>query len=479
MSTDIHGMMNTAKIKAIKNKSSVINDFINGDLDNPHKTKNSLRQAASKHVFPRQEIIDALSKLQPTYKSEYISGQKNNINTDNFKSALLNSIAKTHPGVVTRSVNQIDSRTIDFVEMIFGAFLRDINISLAVKTVLLRLQIPVIKIAMLDTKFFFNSKHPARNVLDQIAHIGIGIDNKDEPVLKTIELIIEQLLNSFDKNIVSFHTALKALNRLEKIEQGKQDENEKQTKQRILKEHARQFVLTELQHQVGKKDLPKTIQPLILKYWSTVMFHRFIRHGKNSSQWNIAVDLLTRIIRSTRPAKSHGELIQLIDSQDDLINLISPLLNEIKIEKEKSLAILKALKVTMQKVFDFSEKALANKAIEDDPDDFVKKTKIHPAEEKMKLAKEKIERLPDTVRPGAWFEIYTGEKTSVRRLKLSVIVAEEARLVFVNRLGVKVIDKDADVFAKELENKKSLFIADHSIFNNALSNVIMSLSAQS
>ncbi len=478
MSADTHGM-NTTQIKAIKDNSTVINEFINGDIDDTNKNQTSLRRAGSKHVFPRQEVIDALSKLQPTYKSEYISGQKTNINTDDFKTALLNSVAKIHPGAITRSVNQIDSRTIDFVEMIFGAFLRDINISPAVKSVLLRLQIPVIKIAMLDTKFFFNNKHPARNVLDQIAHIGIGIDNKEDPVLKTIELIIGQLLNSFNKNIVSFHTALKALNRLEKIEQGKQNENEKQTRQRLLKEHARQTVLTELQYQVGKKELPKAIQPLVLKYWSTLMFHRFIRYGKSSSQWNISVDLLARIIRGTRPAKSHGEMIQLTDSQDDLINQLTPLLNEIKLEKEKSFTALRALKLTMQKTFDFSEKILADKGIEDEPEDFIESTKIHPAEEKIKLAKEKIKLLPENVKPGTWFEIYTGENTSVRRLKLSLIVMDEARLVFVNRLGIKVIDKDADVFAKEIKNKKSLFIADHSIFNNALSNVIMSLSAQS
>ena len=331
---------------------------------------------------------------------------------------------------------------------------------------------------MLDTKFFYNNKHPARNVLDQIAHIGIGIDSKEDPVLKTMNLIIEQLLNSFDKNIVSFHTSLKALNRLDKIEQGKQDENEKQTKQRFLKEHARQFVLTELQHQVEKKGLPKAIQPLVLKHWSTVMFHEFIRHGNNSEQWKETVDILSRIIQSTRPATSHSGMIHLTDMQDGLIDRLTPFLNESKLEKEKVFTSISALKLTMQKTVELSEKTLADKAIEDEPDILVEEPKASPTEEKTKLANEKIERLPVNVKPGTWFEIYTGENTPVRRLKLSVIVKEDARLVFINRLGIKVIDKDADVFTEELNSKKSLFIADHSIFNNALSNVIMSLSVQ-
>lgn len=477
MSADKHNM-NTAQMKAFKENSTVISEFINGDLVNPSENKNPLRKAGSKHVFPRQEVISALSKLQPTYRSKYVAGQQTNINTDDFKTALLNSVAKINPGAITRSVNQIDSRTIDFVEMIFGAFLRDKNISSAVKTILLSLQIPVIKIAMLDTKFFYNNKHPARNVLDQIAHIGIGIDNKEDPVLKTMNLIIEQLLNSFDKNIISFHTALKALNRLEKIEQGKQDENEKQTKQRILKEHARQFVLTELQFQVGKYTLPKAIQPLILKHWSTLMFHRFIRFGKHSDKWNEATDVLARILRSSKPADSHGELFKLTDSQEGLAELVSKSLEEIKLQKEVLFTSVNALKLTMRKTLEASEANLADKGIEDDPDDFAEEESINPSEEKVKLAKAKIARLPESVKPGSWFEVYTGENKSIRRLKLSVIVIEEARLVFIDRLGMKVLDKDADEFVAELKSNKSQFIADHSIFNNALSNVILSLSAQ-
>ena len=79
--------------------------------------------------------------------------------------------------------------------------------------------------------------------------------------------------------------------------------------------------------------------------------------------------------------------------------------------------------------------------------------------------------------PGSWFEVYSEDTDSIRRLKLSVIIDDTAKLIFIDRMGLKVMEKDAGQFAEEIDLKKSQFIADHSIFNHALSNVIMSLSS--
>ena len=90
---------------------------------------------------------------------------------------------------------------------------------------------------------------------------------------------------------------------------------------------------------------------------------------------------------------------------------------------------------------------------------------------------EKVARLPTYVKAGAWFEIYNGENAPLRRLKMSVILLETAKIVFVDHKGVKGIEKDAGIFAEELEANKSRIIADHSTFDNALGKVISMMAA--
>lgn len=98
-------------------------------------------------------------------------------------------------------------------------------------------------------------------------------------------------------------------------------------------------------------------------------------------------------------------------------------------------------------------------------------------EEEARTALEKIRKLPSTAKPGVWFEIFNGDDHPVRRLKMSVVLTEAAKVIFVDRKGVKVIEKDAGEFADELSNNKSRVLADHSTFDSALGRVITALAA--
>ena len=245
--------------------SKAIKKFINNESDGDNNKASTAQTTDGKQFHDRRDIIQALSKLQLSYKPEYIPETKLVINNDDFKHALLNSMAKINNSVITKSLNQIDGRTIDFVEMLFGAFIDDQNISDAVKSLLLKLQVAIIKTGMMDPTLFGNSRHPARNVLDTIAHLGIGLDDNNNTLVKTIDLIIEQLNTTYKQNIASFNTAFIALNRLKTIEKNKFDEQEAVTRKSYLKEHARQVILTELKRQSVNKQLPTNIKPLILK----------------------------------------------------------------------------------------------------------------------------------------------------------------------------------------------------------------------
>lgn len=102
---------------------------------------------------------------------------------------------------------------------------------------------------------------------------------------------------------------------------------------------------------------------------------------------------------------------------------------------------------------------------------------LQQIKDQIQSAKEKIALLSSSTRPGVWYEIYNGEDRAVRRLKLSVILTDAAQLIFVDRKGMKVLEKDAAVFAKELEEDRSRILADHSTFDHALGQVMNAMAA--
>jgi len=466
--------------------SKVINHFI---LDSDTQTSTVPRRpAANKHQYQRQHVIDALSKMQLTYRSTYISGETNQINSDEFKSTLLTNIAKQDNVAIPKTMNQIDSRTIDFIEMIFGAFLRDKNTSDVVKNLLLMMQIPIIKIALLDNNFLNNETHIARDILNSIAHLAIGIEDNKSTIHHTIKHIIEQLLHSYDTKPVAFNIAKLSLDRLSEIQKTKHNKTEKQTKNAIAIEYTRQLVLKELQFYTSNINIPETIQPLILNYWSTLMFHRFINHGRESTEWREAVGILRLIVKSFNPIETTDDWHALRSIYKGIINSVNTCLSNSRQNKEKIFIAVSNLnnyyfsKLTHSEFY--NEK---HKSIKDDTEDnnelnhlnniYIDESDASPLDIQIENTQNILDAKSDFIKLNNWFEVFTDYNHPVRRLKLSVIVKEHARLIFVDYVGNKVLEKDLNTFLTELQNDQSRLINDHSVFEYALSMVIISIAA--
>lgn len=208
------------------------------------------------------------------------------------------------------------------------------------------------------------------------------------------------------------------------------------------------------------------------------MFQRFIKYGKDSSQWNEIVTLLKHLVYSVQPIKSSEQWVLLNNDSDILISDIEAQLNTTKLSPAGIDASTTALREIHVKLIENSEYfqetpdySLAERSI----DEILEESEEELPEDDGEPPHVQISRLPRDVKQGVWFEIFTGEGKALRRVKLSVILFDEAKLVFVDRHGNKVVDKLANDFVEELNDGRSRIIADHSIFNHALGQVINSI----
>jgi hypothetical protein len=447
------------------------------------------------NCYSRKELMNALSKLQ----SKFINSKKafDRIGAEQIKRAIMADMGSRNGGAVTKRVHILDERSIDFVGMMFRAITRDESISSIITNLLMRLQIPVIKVAMLDQSLFSNDEHPARETLDLISEAGKGITDKNNHVYNELNSIVNSVLQEYSIDIASFERAVAALHTLINTEKEIAAENERTEQREIIRQHARDVVLTEMRFLTSNKKLPKNVQPLVLKHYPTMMCKRYIQHGKESSEWLVSIMLLKLLMKCLQPINSKAQWQLLKNNHAPLVEAVNDELYETQQDKEEIDAQISALKRTFVKMlddygFELAEEitspsqatnaapyveeeniTAANEEFEIDEHD----KEIAKIEEQAKIARDKISRLPSTLHPGAWFEIFNGEDKPVRRLKLSVVLTEVAKLIFVDCHGVKVIEKDAGVFADELENKCSKFIADHSTFEHALGTVIHKLAA--
>lgn len=509
----------------------VVSQFLNGDAvkQGPGIPESFSRLASEtaadgKNYYQRKDVMRALSRLQHSLMQEteqvdlttgevYKSVTIQLIDTESIKRELIADIGSQNGGVVNKQVNVLDERSIDFVGMMFNAITEDESISKVISNLIMRLQIPVIKVAMLDQDLFTEEKHPAKNVLNLVSDAGKGVTTEEDRIYNELESIVNHVIETFDIDISIFEEAVEALEKLIDNETALLEETEKQQQRAIIQAHARDVVVSKLKILSSRKKLPEGVRPLVLKHWSTLMLNNYIRHGKESEQWLQSVLLLKLLLKCLQPVKEKKQYTLLKNNHQALVDAVNDGLYETRQDKSEIDQQVQSLKHLLMKriddynysmlqqqseidtaaadtsnIVDFQDKAEQKRSssrqnleeekvfVELEEDESLDE-EARQAQEKIDLAKEKIARLGSMARPGDWYEVYNGESKVVRRLKLSVILTESARLIFVDRRGVKVIEKDASDFIEEMETGQSRLIADHSAFDHALGKVIHALAA--
>lgn len=472
--------------------NNIVNLFMRGDIS---VTGDELELPASfykdpkdqsnsnKNLYARKDVIHSLNRLQNRLLE--LGAQSELINHKEIKNSLMKEMGVASDDPAAKEIAVLDERSIDFVGMMFDAITSDESISPVISELVMQLQIPVIKVAVSDEALFINEHHPARDVLNLIPHAGKGVTEKQDRIYADLENIVNDILNEYEIDTACFEQAVETLNELIVTEENLAKTQEREQQRTIVRDHARSVVISELRNLTSKRSIPPEVQPLVLKNWSTLMMNRYIKHGKGSYQWLESILLLKLMMKCLQPIKQKSQWEFLNNNHSALVEAVNDELYDTRQDKgdiNEKLSILKNKFSQMLDEFGYrlddaeteqtTEYAESNEVFDTDIEH-----EIETARQEAQIALDKISRLPENVKPGVWFEVFNGEDRAIRRLKMSTILTEAAKIIFVDRKGVKVLEKDAGDFLEELSHNQSRVLADHSTFDHALGKVINAMAA--
>jgi len=321
--------------------SRVVNQFMSGDMtitgDEIELPESFLRAPTKQDLdgnscYERKEVVKALSKLQHKLSSmhDIVEGMTPEV----IKQELLSNISNENGGVLDKQVSLLDERSIDFVGMMFGAIADDNTVSQLMTNLIYQLQVPVMKVAMSDTTLFDEEEHPARATVDLLTAAGKGINNEEDRLYNELEAIVDDILNEFDIDIRAFEKAVDELEELISKEQALTNETEKQEQIKVVQEHAKNIVITQLKMVSCNKKIPSEVRPLVLKHWSTLMLNRYIRHGRDSEQWMQSVLLLKLLLKCMQPIQYPSQFNLVKNNHTALIEAVNDELFETQQDKE-------------------------------------------------------------------------------------------------------------------------------------------------
>ncbi|MEM7561574.1 MAG: DUF1631 domain-containing protein [Pseudomonadota bacterium] len=290
-------------------------------------------------------FVSALTQLQGT---NLIQQPVTTIDPQNFKTVAQQQLIDFKQ---QNSVNPAQGQTIDVISMLFDFFFDDAALPAPIKVLIGRLQIPMLKVAIMDPEFFNQKKHPARKLLDSISRASLGWgDNHDDhqPLIDKTESIVNFLIEDFDQDISVFEKALDDFESFlqqedESIEAAneelRQQEQEKDDQIQIAQQAAADLI-AKLTH---NQDLSFEVIDFLETTWSSVLFNAYFSLGEDSNHWKNLKRISTTFVWSLIPKFSKEDRIKIIKTIPALLRSMSKGMDLIKINREVQNRIFRLL----------------------------------------------------------------------------------------------------------------------------------------
>jgi len=244
-----------------------------------------------------------------------------------------------------------DNQIIDIVSMLFDFFFDDEDLPDPIKVLIGRLQIPILKVAILDGSFFNHKKHPARKLLDLISKTSMGWDagaEREKLLVDKIESIVEYLLTEFEEDIAVFENALDEFKQFLDNEQQQSEQNQQQIlQQEQEREHkielAQEAANVLLQKLESKHDFSFEVIDFLEGVWKSVLFNTYLTQGKDSSHWRNLKKISSTLIWTLIPKDSEDEKVKLLKTLPPLLRALAKGMELVQIDQPQQNLVFQML----------------------------------------------------------------------------------------------------------------------------------------
>ncbi|NLR76791.1 DUF1631 domain-containing protein [Leeia aquatica] len=413
--------------------------------------------------------------------------------------------------VLDGQASQVETLTIDIVSMLFDYIFEQRNIPAEIKALLGRLQIPVLKVALLDAKFFSRKQHPARRLLDALAQSSLGWSAEAEGgdrFKAMVERIVQTIVTEFTDDVGLFETQEAVLQQFLAEEERLAAELAQQSARVLFAQEqlevARGMVEAELRQRVQKADVPAVVRDFLAKYWGGAMIDAYQQGGVNGAPWAETLQTMDDLIWSCEPKTSTEERMRLVGLLQPMLKRLETVMDSKetpKEEKERFLAEMvrchsAAIKAGMKPDTAGPQirQPVPDVNIELPPvPEMPVQHELQPVDVLLTdLVPEHLEPLPEVEQPlvpadvaaadrylwtvaqmkrGTWVD-FMADDGMVTRAKLAWISPHKGMYLFTNRFGGNAMSIPREALAAKMRAGKVELVDDSALLDRAVSAVM-------
>jgi hypothetical protein len=275
---------------------------------------------ASHAGLPGVSLLDSLNQLQGGGLTLPDGGR---FELPVLEAATVHNVLRTlQQSAVMQAASPLDAVLVDAVAMLFDVLFDEPGIPDRLKAQIGRLQIPVLKAAMLDRAFFSQPDHPVRRMLDAIATFAVYLG--DTPAgnarLEAISRVISGVLEHFEQDIGVFDAAAAELQAMGATLENSLDQAADlglQAEIARIKRGERIELAPVIVGDIVKrtlKDQPvaEAVRDFLLRHWAQLLTTDYVDEGEQSAHFNSHVETMRELVWSVQPKADMDARLMLV-----------------------------------------------------------------------------------------------------------------------------------------------------------------------
>lgn len=262
-------------------------------------------------------VFDTLTAMQHGQGLADLGGA---LDAGQLVSGTVNVLREIKAAPALQPLVKADGVTIDIVALIFDHILDNSDVAPAMKALIGRLQIPVLKVAIIDKSFFASRNHPARRLIDTLARAATGwqeTESRDKGSLYSeVQAAVETVLNEFSDDITLFAELADRLTEFLANEENRAERVEARSAKALEGEErvmmAKVIVRDEIDRRINKQASPEPIAAFLRDHWYTVLLLYFLREGEEGNNWRRCMELMDTLLWSIQTKRTDRERQRLV-----------------------------------------------------------------------------------------------------------------------------------------------------------------------
>jgi hypothetical protein len=395
--------------------------------------------------LPTRDVLHALNRLEVDPNSPGVG-----INLSDIKQTLLAQGRQQQGRAV--ALSQADNDTFDLLGLLYNHLHGELRADAPATSLLKRLQVTLLRVALQDHSFFVRPAHPARQLLNTVAETSakwLAEDDFDPQLLTPLQEAVTHAVKNFDGDVSIFEESNKRLQnhvdtqvrRAESLEKRHIEAARGKEKLEVAKQRAER-TLAEL---TGSVDLPKFTRALLNQAWADVLTLTGLRHGEGSEEWNRQIDATKQIVEACTHRHSNDEHPELrghietalrqVGYHEDEAEVIARRLSSSHTEEEAEADGASRTELTM--------KLKARTRLGEDMQR-ARKPDLPPRTPQEQECYERLRLLPF----GTWLEFVTNQQGDAVRRRMSWFSPVTDNALFVNQRGQRIGEHSMDSLAR-------------------------------